>query len=368
MNLDRRTAVNVGLPVFALLVSLAASFGEFPMEGASLPSRMALIAMTIGVLIATVFVVLRHAETVAHHVGEPYGTLVLTLSVTTIEASLIVSMMLHGANNPTLARESVFSTVMIVCAGVVGVCITLGGWRHRHQDLKRQGTSAFLAMLIALTGFTLVLPNFTLASDPGTFSPTQMEFVSILSILLYGSFVLAQMKRYRADFVEDMDLPTAERRDDRGKGVAVSSALLVIGLVGIVLLAEDAAAGLEDGLVSLGIEQSDAVVGAFIATLVLMPESVAAIKAALRNELQRSLNIALGSACATIGLTIPVVAIAGLLTGRSLTLGLSSGDTVLLVIALGTSIVSFGTGRTTVLTGLVHLVVFFAYLLLIVAP
>jgi Ca2+:H+ antiporter len=343
---------------------------------------MAVIVAVIGLLFATVFVVVRHADAVAHHLGEPYGTLVLTLSVTIIEASLIVSMMLHGANNPTLARESVFSTVMIVCAGVVGACLTLGGWRHHHQDIKRQGTSAFLAMLIAMTGFILVLPNYTLAGDPGTFSTAQMAFVSTLALLLYGSFVLGQMNSHRSDFVDDMgDEPAPPRHGnpDQGavrvasragevRGVAISALLLVMGLAGIVLLAEQVAGGLEDSLAGFGVKQSDAIIGAFIATLVLLPESVAAIKAALRNELQRSLNIALGSACATIGLTVPVVAAAGLLTGRTLTLGLGQGDMVLLVVALGTSIVSFGTGRTTTMTGLVHLVVFFAYLLLIVVP
>jgi Ca2+:H+ antiporter len=367
MSIDRKSAMDFGLPIGALLVAVFASIVR-PAAHAAVPMRVLLAAGAIGLLFATVFVVLRHAEAVAHRLGEPYGTLVLTLSVTIIEASLIISMMLHGANNPTLARESVFSTVMIVCAGVVGLCLTLGGWRHGHQELKRQGTSAFLAMLIAMTGFTLVLPNYTLASDPGTFSTFQLGFVSLLGLLLYLSFVAGQMNSYRSDFVEELDSELVVHSHGPQRNVIVSALLLFVGLAGIVLLAERTAGGIEDSLTDLGVKQIDAVIGAFVATLVLLPESAAAVKAAMQNELQRSLNIALGSACATIGLTIPVVAAAGLFTGRSLTLGLAPGDTVLLIIALGTSVVSFSTGRTTVLTGLVHLVIFFAYLLLIAVP
>ena len=338
-------------------------------EHAAVPVRIVLSLLAIGLVFTTIFVVLHHAEAIAHHIGEPYGTLVLTLAVTTIEVSVIVSMMLHGENNPTLARESVFSTVMIVCGGVVGLCLTLGGLRHKHQELKRQGTNAYLSMLTALAVLTLVLPNFTLSVGHGSFSPAQLAFVSVLSVLLYGSFVYAQMGLHREDFIEE--LIEAENGDDHRRtegGIAANVVLLFVGLAGIVLLAEDIAAGVEDALVTLQVEQADAIVGAFIATLVLMPESLAAIRASLRNELQRSLNIALGSACATIGLTIPAVAVASLVTGRELTLGLGSGDTVLLLLGLGISVISFGTGRTTVLTGLVHLVVFCAYVFLIFFP
>ena len=287
MPIDRRKAADVGFPVGALLVAWFATLAQ-PLEHSTMPFRMLLVALAIALLFATVFVVLRHAEAVAHHLGEPYGTLVLTLSVTTIEASVIVSMMLHGENNPTLARESIFSTVMIVTTGVLGVCLTFGGWRHRHQDIKRQGTSAFLAMLVAMTGFTLVLPNYTLAGEPGSFSTAQMIFVSLLSLLPYGSFVLAQMNSHRDDFVEDRD-EQIEGAVQLGhhRSVAVSLLLLFVGLAGIVLLAEQAAIGLEDGLHGLEVGHTDAIIGAFIATLVLMPESASAIKAAWGNELQR---------------------------------------------------------------------------------
>ncbi len=369
MTFNRDNAAYYLLPIASLALGAAAHLGGFPIDGIKLATRVVLSLLATAVMFATVFVVLHHAERIAHRVGEPYGTLVLTLSVTTIEVSVILSMMLHGENNPTLARESVFSTVMIVTGGVIGLCLTLGGWKHRHQDLKKQGTNAYLAVLMALAVLTLILPDYTLATERGTFSASQLGFVSLLSILLYLSFVLAQMGRHRDDFVEELDDGKANIEEARAApGIGTNLVLLATGLAGIVLLAEQIAGGIEDGLAAIEFSQADALVGAFIATLVLLPEAMSAIRAAVRNELQRSMNVALGSACATIGLTIPAVAVASLITGKGLTLGLNAGDTVLLLLALAISFVSFGTGRTTVLTGLVHLVVFFAYILLIFVP
>ena len=357
------------IPIVALVLAVGIRLVGFPM-GHEYPVLSIVVSLlAICILLTTVFIVLQHAEVLAIRLGQPYGTLLLTFAVTTVEVSIIVSMMLHGENNPTLARESVFSTVMIVCAGVVGLCLTLGGLHHHQQELKRQGTSAILSVLTALTILTLVLPNFTLAAAPGTFSPVQLVFVSFCSILLYGSFVFAQTVRHRDDFLDD-GRPGGDHASHGISGEANwgNAALLLIGLIGIVLLAEQVATGVEDGLAALQFQQTDAVVGAFIATLVLLPEALSAIRAALINELQRSLNIALGSALATIGLTIPAVGMASVLTGRELTLGLTPGDSVLLALVLSISIHSFGTGRTTVLTGLVHLVVFIAFLLLIAFP
>jgi Ca2+:H+ antiporter len=369
LTLNRRTIGQYLFPVGALALAAAAQFGPRPVEHWPFWAKMLALLAVTGFIFATVFVVLHHAEAVARRIGEPYGTLLLTFAVTIIEASVIVSMMLHGENNPTLARESVFSTVMIVCAGVVGVCLTLGGLKHHYQDIKRQGTSAYLAVLTALTVLTLILPNYTLTTAPGTFSAAQLIFASLLSVLLYSAFVFSQMSRHRGDFIEDLTADEGEvEHVEAGGRIVVNVLLLLVGLAGIVLLTEQVAGRIEDGLEAIHVAQADAIVGFFIAVLVLMPEAVSAIRAALNNELQRGLNVALGSACATIGLTIPTVGAASLLTGRSLTLGLESGDTVLLILALAISVVSFGTGRTTMLTGLVHLVVFFAFLFLIFLP
>lgn len=356
------------VPVGAFVLGLVLLLLRANLDRMPVMAGVALSAGIIALVVWTVFVVLGHAEAIAHRIGEPYGTLVLTMAVTAIEASVIVSVMLHGDANPTIARESVFSTVMIVTSGVVGFCLVLGGLRHRQQEYKPLGTGALLAVVIALSVLTLVLPNFTLTAAPGSFSAVQLTFVSTLCVLLYGSFVYAQMTRQREDFLDDVTPAAEELHAPSPHGLPLSLGMLVIGLIGIVMLAEHIAAGLEGGLEALHIGQVDAIVGAFIATLVLMPETVAALRAAMRNELQRSLNIALGSACATIGLTVPVVAAVSLIAGHELTLGLGAGDTVLLLLSLGISIVSFSQGRTTVLTGLVHLVVFVAYLLLIAVP
>jgi Ca2+:H+ antiporter len=251
---------------------------------------------------------------------------------------------------------------------VVGICLTFGGWKHHYQNIKRQGTNAALAMLMALAVLCLVLPDFTLGGGPQSFSQAQLAFVSGLSVLLYGAFVFAQMSGHREDFVEELTVAEHGARMPSTGSIGPNVALLFIGLAGIVLVAEEVANRVEDALEVWHVPQADAIVGAFIATLVLLPESVAAIRASLNNELQRGLNIALGSACATIGLTFPVVGATTLITGKALTLGLEPGDTVLLVLALGVSVLSFGTGRTTILTGLVHLVIFVAYLLLIMVP
>ncbi|RWO39330.1 MAG: ionic transporter [Mesorhizobium sp.] len=362
-----RSVTSYAMPLAALVMAVAVRAGGLSADEGSLSARILVGALSSAIMFTTIFVVLDHAEAVARRVGEPYGTLVLTFAVTAIEVSIIVSMMLHGENNPTLARESVFSTVMIASTGVVGTCLALGGWRHRKQAIVRQGTSAYLAVLIALTIMTLILPTYTQTTDPGTFSAAQLGFVSVLSVLLYASFVFAQTVRHREDFVEGQ-AHGASLRTAPHESVFAGALLLLIGLIGIVMLAEQVAASVEDTLVAYQVTQADSIVGALIAGLVLMPEAISAVRASLNNELQRGLNVAMGSACATIGLTIPAVAAASLLTGRGLTLGLPATDTVLLILALFICNVSFSTERTTFLTGMVHLVVFFTYVFLIFIP
>jgi Ca2+:H+ antiporter len=361
-----RSVTSYTMPLAALAMAVAVRASGLSVDEGSLNARILVGALSSAIMFTTIFVVLDHAEAVARRVGEPYGTLVLTFAVTAIEVSIIVSMMLHGENNPTLARESVFSTVMITSTGVVGICLTLGGWRYRKQAIVRQGTNAYLSVLIALTVMTLILPTYTRATDPGTFSAAQLGFVSVLSVLLYASFVFAQTVRHREDFVQGQahDVPMRTSHES----ISVSAVLLLSGLIGIVLLAEQVAASVEDALAAYQVTQADSIVGALIAGLVLMPEAISAVRASFKNELQRSLNVAMGSACATIGLTIPAVAAASLLTGRGLTLGLPASDAVLLALALFICSVSFSTERTTFLTGMVHIVVFFTYVFLIFVP
>ena len=308
---------------------------------------------------------------IAHRLGEPYGTLVLTFAVTIIEVSVIVAMMLHGDNNPTLARESVFSTVMIICGGVVGFCLTFGGLRHRHQELKRQGTNAYLAVLTALAVLTLVLPNYTLAVGHGSF----LAGAARLRQRALGS-ALRQL-RLRPDgsaqggFRRGADRAQGQGSTSLGRGRHLRQCAASLRRPGRRRASCGGYRRRRRGRAgqALQVKQADAIVGAFIATLALMPESLAAFRASLNNELQRSLNIALGSTCATIGLTIPAVAAASLITGKELTLGLEFGrHGASCCSSSRVSMISFGTGRTTFLTGLVHLVVFCAYVFLIFFP
>ncbi len=358
------------MPLLSLALAASISLFDIPVGNSATWLGVAASVLAITVLLATVVAVLEHAESLAAHLGEPYGTVLLTVAVTTVEVAVIISMMLIGENNPTLARETVFATVMIACAGIVGICLTMGGLLHNQQDLKRQGTNAFLGALTALTILTLILPNYTLASPAQSFSSAQLIFVSLSALLLYASFVFTQTVRHRNHFLdgEFADHAMQRRHPLSRNGFAMRSALLLVGLTGIVLLADEAAIGVETWLHALSVTNSDAIIGAFIAMLVLLPEALAAIRAALHNQLQRSLNIAFGSALATIGLTIPVIGVASVVTGREILLGLPAADVVLLVLILFISTQSFSTGRTTLLTGLVHLIVFIAFLLLLAIP
>ncbi|GLS39357.1 hypothetical protein GCM10010869_49540 [Mesorhizobium tianshanense] len=237
------------MPLAALVTAIAVRASGLSVNQDSLNIRIIIRALSSAIMFTTIFVVLDHAEALARRVGEPYGTLVLTIAVTAIEVSIIVSMMLHGENNPTLARESVFSTVMITSTGVVGTCLMLGGWRHRKQAIVRQGTSAYLAVLIALTVMTLVLPTYTRATDTGTFSAAQLGFLSVLSVLLYTGFLFAQTVRHRDDFLEGQAHGVSTRAAPH-ESISASALLLVIGLIGIVMLAEQVAASIEDALVA----------------------------------------------------------------------------------------------------------------------
>jgi len=355
------------LPIVALILGGVSHLHLGPPPDNSWIS-LGISAVGLAILIPSVLIALHHADIVAEHIGQPFGTLLLTIAVTVIEVSIIVSIMLHGENNPTLARESVFSVFMIICAGGVGLCLTLGALRHGEQDHQPQGTSAYLAVLIALATLVLILPNYTLTTDPGTFSGPQLAFISVLSILLYGSFLYIQTVRHKSFFL-DGDATGDTHGEGPGSGPLWGHIVCMIaGLGAVVLLAETVAAGVEDGLADAGVKRPDAIMGAVIAMMLLFPEILAASRAALGNQLQRSVNLLLGSALATIGLTIPAVAAVSLITDKELVLGLPGRDEVLLVLALILSIVSFGTGRTNVLTGIVHLVVFLAYLLLLVIP
>ena len=320
---------------------------------------MGLDAWLVGIaavaLIATVFAAVYHAELVAHRVGEPFGTLVLAVAVTVIEVALVVSVMLGGGpDKAALARDTVFAAVMLVCNGVVGMCLLVGGVQHRAQGFQLQGASGALAVLTALTTLTLVLPNFTTTTPGPVFTPSQLAFVGVVSLALYGVFVFVQTVRHPDDFLED-GADDAHEAPPSTRAALASAALLVAALAAVVGLAKALSPAMEAGLAWAGAPKS--VIGVVIAALVLLPEALAALRAAGANRLQTSLNLALGSALASIGLTIPAVAAVSVALGTPLTLGLGQKEEVLLALTLLVSVLTLGTGRTTVLQGAVHLVI-----------
>jgi Ca2+:H+ antiporter len=332
-------------------------------------SSPALSAAVGVVLIATVFAAVYHAEVVAHRVGEPFGTLVLAIAVTVIEVALIVSIMLQGGpDKAVLARDTVFAAVIIVCNGITGLCLLAGGVRHHEQGFQLQGALAALAVLAALTVLTLVLPNFTVSTPGPSFSTPQLIFAGAVSLILYGAFVFIQTVRHR-----DYFLPAGDDQDDEvhapppPTGVALASlGLLLASLVAVVGLAKTLSPTLERLVAGAGAPK--AVVGIMIAALVLLPEGLAALRAARLDRLQTSMNLALGSALASIGLTVPAVAVVSILLDQPLALGLGAKEVVLLALTLLVSVITLGTGRTTVLQGIVHLVIFAAFLFLAVVP
>ena len=321
-------------------------------------------------LIACVLAAVHHAEVVAHRVGEPFGTLLLALAVTVIEVALIVSLMLTGGPaTAALARDTVFASIMIILNGMVGVCLMLGATRHGEQSFGLYGVNATLAALAAVSVITLVLPNATTSTSGPSYSTSQLAFVAVVSLALYGVFVLVQTVSHRDYFQPQRDsaLAAIEHAPRPSNGVtAVSAILLIVCLCAVILLAKALAPVIEAVVDS--VQAPKAVVGVIVAAIVLLPESLAALTAARANRLQTSLNLALGSAMASIGLTIPTVAVVSIATGWTLVLGLDPSSTILLALSLLVAALSLGTGKTTVLQGAVHLVIFGVYLFTTVVP
>jgi Ca2+:H+ antiporter len=320
-------------------------------------------------LVAAVTAAVHHAEVVAHRVGEPFGTLVLALAVTAIEVSLIVSVMVAGGGEKAaLARDTVYATVMIIASGVIGICVLVGALRHREQSFRIEGAGPALAALATLAVLVLVMPVFTVSSAGATYTTSQLAFVAISSLSLWCVFVFFQTVRHR-----DYFLP-ASAPDDESTHAApptagqawASFALLLVSLVGVVGLAKVLSPAIEAAVREAG--APPAVIGVAIALLVLMPETVAAVRAALANRLQTSLNLALGSALATIGLTVPVVVAVCIAFDIPLVLGLDPKDIVLLSLSIVVGMIGVGGGRTNLMQGAVQLVIFAAFLFLSFVP
>ncbi len=334
-----------------------------------LPMHPVLAAICLLTLMGTVICAVHHAEVVAHRVGEPFGTLVLALAVTIIEVALIVSIMLSGGpETAAVPRDTVFSAIMIICNGLIGLCLLIGGIRHHEQSFNVGGANAALATLIALTTLSLVLPAFTTSSPGPTYSASQLSFAAIASLVLWATFVFVQTVRHRGYF-----LPVHDKSDENihaepptAKRAWVSFGYLLLGLLVVVGLAKVLSPSIEAAVIRVGAPQ--ATIGVLIAVLVLLPETFAAVRAAMANRLQTSLNLALGSALASIGLTIPAVAITSLLLNTPLQLGLQAKDLVLLTLTFLVTSITLVTGRTSVMQGAIHIVIFAAFLFLTLIP
>jgi Ca2+:H+ antiporter len=324
------------------------------------------LVVVVASLVACVFAGVFHAEVVAHRVGEPFGTLVLAIAITVIEVALIVTLMRAGGPEAmAIARDTVFAAVMITLNGIVGVCLLVGGMRYREQEFHLQGTGAALTTLSTIAVLTMILPNYTETTPGPYYSATQLAFVAIVTLLLYGVFVLVQTVRHREFFLpanpQEQHAPLPGNRT-----TAVSGVLMVVALAAVVLSAKALAPTVEKALAAMGAPPAS--VGVIVALVVMMPEGFAAVRAARANRLQTSLNLALGSAVASIGLSIPAVATLSLVYGWTLTLGLDPKNTALLMLTLFISALSLSTGRTTVMQGAVHLVIFAVYLMVSVVP
>ncbi|HEX4824074.1 MAG TPA: hypothetical protein VFV19_07155 [Candidatus Polarisedimenticolaceae bacterium] len=326
-----------------------------------------LMALAGAGLVAAVIVGVHHAEVVALRVGEPFGTLVLALAVTVIELGLIGSIMVSKVpGSVTLARDTLFATVMIVCNGVVGGCLVVGALKHHVLPFRVEGAGHALAALAPLVTLTLILPNFTLTTPGPTYAPAQLAFAGFSSLILYAVFVFAQTVRHRDYFLAETPDDEEPHTPPSNRVAATSMGLLLLCLVAVVGLAKQLSPAIEEGVRAIAAPAS--AVGLIIALVVLSPESTAAVRAASRNRMQTSLNLALGSALASIGLTIPCVAALSVWLGLRLELGLGAAQIVLLVLTLILSTITLASGRATVLHGAVHLVVFAAYLVLAFVP
>ncbi|EXI61850.1 ionic transporter y4hA [Mannheimia granulomatis] len=351
------------LPIWSLLLPIAAWAVYFVGVKESIILQLAGGALLIGSVLSAV----HHAEVVAHKVGEPFGTIILALAITIIEVALIVSLMVAGGDNAAyLARDTVFAAIMLILNGILGGCLLIGGLKHHEQFFSQKSASTALVTLVVILVITLVLPNFTTSTEGATYNSSQLIFVAIASLVLYISFILIQTVRHRDYFLADDDNPSHHAEPPSNKVAAISLLFLVICLGIVVLLAKALSPAIEKMVVGAGAPL--ALVGVIIAAVVLLPEGVAALTAAHRNRLQTSVNLALGSALASIGLTIPAVVIVCLIYDINMVLGLDWKSMVLLTLSSFVAMLSLNHGKTNMLYGIVLLVVLATYVFTVIVP
>ena len=355
----------IGLATVAIFLVVGSRLDELTTHAVPL---LGVFAWLFAVILWSAMCVVRHADCLAIKLGEPYGTLILTLSAISIEVVMISTAMLHGANNPTLGRDAIFAVIMIALGGLVGLSLMLGGLRYREQHYNIQGVNAYLNVIMALAVLGLVLPNFTISTGGPTFSTEQEIFFASVSLLLYSTFLLIQTLRHRGYFLDVKETATKHlpHHLPRVRSTGFHSVVLLLYLAAVIFLAEKFAVPLDNSIEQFHMPQAFG--GAVIAALVLSPEGLGGIAASLHNQLQRSINILFGSVLATIGLTIPAVLMIGLLTKRPVALGVQGGNLPLLLLTLAVSVVTFASRKTNVLQGCIHLLLFAVFVLLIFAP
>jgi Ca2+:H+ antiporter len=355
----------IGLGTVAIFLVVGSRLNELTTHALPL---LGVFVWLFAVILWSAMCVVRHADCLAIKLGEPYGTLILTLSAISIEVVMISTAMLHGANNPTLGRDAIFAVIMIALNGLVGLSLLLGGLRYREQHYNIQGVNAYLNVIMALSVLGLVLPNFTVSTGGPTFSTEQEIFFASVSLLLYAVFLLIQTLRHRGYFMDVKETTTKHSPHHllRVRSTGFHAVVLLLYLTAVIFLAEKFAVPLDNSIEQFHMPQAFG--GAVIAALVLSPEGLGGIAASLHNQLQRSINILFGSVLATIGLTIPAVLMIGLFTKRPVALGVQGGNLPLLLLTLAVSVVTFTSRKTNVLQGCIHLLLFAVFMLLIFVP
>lgn len=361
--------LKIDIPIWSLFFPVIALLAVLGLGSSYAENGIYTIILGL-ILISAVLSSVHHAEVVAHRVGEPFGTIILALAITVIEVSLIVSLMLSENNDipSVLARDTVFAAIMIIITGIIGLCLLAGGYKFREQNFISQGVKTALITLVAISILTLVLPNYTTTLPEGNYSESQLLFVALVSLVLYLGFISVQTFRHRDYFLPAEDSDSAAEHANPPNNITTISSLflLVIALIAVVMLSKKLSPTIEEIVLNVGAPKS--LVGIIIALVILLPEGLAAYKAARKDRIQTSLNLALGSALASIGLTIPAVAIVCYFADLKVTMGIDEKSSLLLVLSLFVVSLSLQSGRTNIQKGIVLLVLFATYLFLTVVP
>lgn len=356
LETNRLPVWSVAIPIVTLGIDLA------------LHGRTGLFAASalMLALVAAVLAAVHHAEVVALRVGEPFGAILLALSVTVIELGLIVSIMIGDQPEPTLMRDTIHATVVLVLHGIAALCIVVGAVRHREQEFRIEGAHAYLIVLLPMVVITLVLPNFTISAPGPYYTNTQLAFVSAACLLLWLAFTFVQTVRHREHFLPQSAASSQVVSRPGGRVALAALCLLLLALVAVVLLAKGVSPFIQSAVEGIG--APPALVGVIVAAIVLLPEGMTALRAARDNQLQTSINLALGSGVASVGLTVPTVSLVAWWTGSPLALGVTPGGAVLLALSFMMALITYGTGRASLLSGVVHLIMLATWLFLVVVP